>query len=528
MIRRLKFWDSEFTVARAATIIGLFTLATKISALFRERLFAAAFGQGQISDSYFAAFRVPDFVTNLFVLSTLSVAFLPVFSKEKTKDPASANAFANTTLDAALIFISLVCLLLLIFSRPLTQLLVPGFSGEQFFSTLQLTRLFLITPIIFAASTVFGGVLNAHKKFLITSFAPLLYNLGIIAGIVFLYPKFGIMGLGYGVLLGGLAQLLIQLAGILASGFKWQWNPHFKTPVFMHMLKLYTPRILTFDLANVTLILSTILASKALSGSITAINQSFNLQSVPVGIFAYALASAIFPVLSEEYAKNDEPSFVKSLQNTIRQIIYLMVPVTVFMIVFRAFIVRLILGSGNFTWENTITTLTFLGIFSVSLLSQSLTTLFSRAFYSRHNTKVPVIANLWSIGLNVLLSIFLFKYLKAEGLVISFVVASFFNAGFLLVVLRRNLIKECGKALISAAENSLWDNFLKVFLSAMVSGGVSYIALRIFEPLVNTQTFIGILIQSGLSGFLGVVSYVALTSVLKLPESKNILNIFRK
>lgn len=528
MIRRLKFWDSEFTVARAAAIIGFFTLATKISALFRERLFAATLGQGQISDAYYSAFRVPDFVTNLFVLSTLSVAFLPVFSKEKNKDPKAANEFANTTLDAILIFIALVCLLLFIFAQPLTKLLVPGFTGQQFIDTLNLTRLFLITPIIFAVSTVFGGVLNAYKKFLVTSFAPLLYNLGIIFGIIFLYPHFGIMGLGYGVLLGALAQLLVQMVGVFYSGFTFTFKPKFKSGVFLHMLKLYAPRILTFDLANVTLILSTILASSALSGSITAINQSFNLQSVPVGIFAYALASAIFPVLSEEYAKNDERAFVKSLFNTIRQILYLMAPITVFMIVFRAYIVRLILGSGNFTWEDTVVTLTFLGIFSISLLGQSFVTLFSRAFYARHNTKVPVMANLWSILVNVVLSVILFKYFNATGLIISFVIACFFNSGFLAVVLRKILIKDCGKELINTSVTSLMDSFLKIFLASILSGIVSYFALKLFAPIVNTDTFIGILIQSGLAAVLGVITYIAITSALKLPESRSITKLFAK
>lgn len=528
MIKKLKIWEANFTVGRAAAIIGIFTFATKISALLRERLFASTFGQGQISDAYFSAFRIPDFVTNLFVLSTLSVAFLPVFSRERNKNINQANDFADVTLNIALGFIGSLCLILLIFSRPLTKLLVPGFAGDQFGDTLNLTRLFLITPIIFAASTIFGGILNAYRKFLITSFAPILYNLGIIFGIIFLYPKFGIMGLGYGVILGAIAQLIIQGLNVFSRDFKWHWNINSNMPAFKHMLDLYLPRILTFDLANVTLLLSTILASKAYAGSITAINQSFNLQAVPIGIFAYALSAAVFPALADHFSEGNEKAYITSLKNTMRQILFFMIPITIFMIIFRAFIVRLILGSGNFNWENTITTFTFLGIFSIALVSQSLTTLFSRAFYARHNTKIPVIINLWSIGLNVILSYLLFMAFKVEGLVISFVVSSIFNAGILYIKLRGQLWIEAGVELVKELQASVLDSLKKIITASMVSGLVSYLLIYLVEPFVDTDKFFGILIQVLVAGSFGVLTYIFLTIKMRLPESEMAIKLIRK
>lgn len=528
MFKKIKIWEADFSITKAAAIISIFSLLTKITALFRERLFASTFGQGPVLDSYFSAFRIPDFITNLFVLSTLSVAFLPVFAREKKLSKEQAEKFANTSLDIAIIFLSVVCLSLFVFSKPLTRSLVPGFVGEQFENTLKLTRLFLLTPIIFGASTVFGGILNAKKKFIITSLAPLLYNLGIIFGILFFYKSYGIMGLGYGVILGALAQVFIQIYAVASSGFKFSFGLDYKLPAFREMLKMYLPRIFTFDLANVTLLLTTVLASLAAPGAITAVNQSFNLQSVPIGIFAFALASAVFPVLSEQYAMGDEVSYVDTLKKSVRQILFLMVPVTVFVVLFRAYIVRLILGAGNFSWEDTVTTFTFLGIFAFSLVSQSLTTLFSRAFYARHNTKTPVKANIFAIGLNVVLSYILFKLFSTEGLVLAFVLSSLFNAAFLFLALRQSLKVSIKDEMVYEMDRYIIFGLNKIIVASLGAGLISYGLIYAVEPFVSTDTFLGIFLQAGFAGACGVIFYILFAFWLDLTESVVMFKSFKK
>ncbi|MBL8030031.1 MAG: murein biosynthesis integral membrane protein MurJ [Candidatus Doudnabacteria bacterium] len=520
MIKYIKILESDFTVGKAAIIIGFFSFATKLAALFRERLFASYFGQGPLLDSYFSAFRIPDFVTNLFVLSTLSVAFLPVFAREKKASREEAEKFANTCLDFGLLFVGAVCLILFVFSKPMTQYLVPGFSGQQLQDTLKLTRLFLLTPIIFTASTIFGGVLNAKKKFIITSLAPLLYNLGIIFGIVFLFGRFGILGLGYGVILGALAQLFVQVYTVWSGGFSLKWSFNSKLPAFREMLQMYLPRIFTFDLANVTLLLTTIFASLVVPGSITAVNQSFNLQSVPIGIFAFALSSAVFPVFSEHFANKNEIGYANSLKKSVRQILFLMVPATVFLVIFRAYVVRLVLGAGNFSWEDTVTTFTFLGIFAFSLVSQSLTTLLSRAFFARHNTKTPVKANLVSVAINIVLSYVLFQRLGTEGLVLGFVFSSIFNASYLALSLRDILRKQAGVQVVYELEKFVLVGLNKIIMSSVIGGAVSYGLIYALEPFVYTNTFFGILVQAALAGAGGVAVYLFASFKLGLVEAQ--------
>ncbi|MCL5666683.1 MAG: murein biosynthesis integral membrane protein MurJ [Patescibacteria group bacterium] len=525
--------ENNFSISSAAFIIGFFSLLTKFLALYREKLFASTFGQNRILDAYFSAFRIPDFITNLLILSTLSVAFLPVFTELLTKDKKKAEETANYTFNATMLAVAAICLALLIFSGYLTKKLVPGFDGQSFYNTLKLTRLFLLSPLLFTVSTLLGGILNAQKKFLVTSIAPALYNLGIIGGVIFLYPKFGIMGLGYGVILGAVAQVAIQWAAVFKYGFAWHWGINWANRHFKKIAALYIPRIFTFDLSLVTLMLGTILGSQMAAGSIAALNQAYNLEAVPIGIFAFSLALASFPVLSEYYATKNPQAFLKTLLATVQQILFFMVPISVLMLVMRAYIVRLILGYGNFTWQDTIRTFNVLGIFSFSLFSQSLTTFFSRAFYARQNTKTPVIINLAAIGLNIILTLVLSRRFGVEGITAAFTISSIFSALALFAAIRHVLAKEqygelSGHQATKNFDKALAWSTVKIVIASLAMGLASYGLIYLVEPLVNTRTVIGILVQSGMASLVGIGVYLGIGKLLKLNEVEYFIDLFRK
>lgn len=529
MIKRILNFEKTFSIAKAASIVGFFTLLTKIIAIYRERLFSSTFGQGPVLDSYFSAFRIPDFITNLFVLSTLSVAFLPIYTNISQKNEEEGNKLVNTILVFGSISIGLLCLLLFVFSSPLTHFLVPGFSTEQFLQTLHLTRLFLISPIIFTISTVLSGVLNAKKKFIITSFAPILYNGGIILGVVYFYPRFGIMGLGYGVITGAIFQLLIQILATAREGFSFFSKIDIHNPAVIKIFKLYIPRIFAFDLSNITLLLGTMLGSIAVSGSITALNQAYNLQSVPVGIFGYSIAVAAFPALSEHYSNENHVSFQNTLYSALTKTLLFIIPISILTLIYRAYVVRIILGSGAFTWEDTIRTFGLLGIFSFSFFSQCLTTLLSRAFFARQNTRTPVIVNIISIGINVVCGIILGKLYGVTGLTIAFVIASVCNGLTLFILLRKNMREHSG--LKEESENfdkKLYTYSLKCLFASALCGVVSYGGIKIFAPYVNTQTTFGILIQCGLSLSLGFLIYGILIIKMNLITGVKQLWIFSR
>ncbi len=524
MINKLKNLEGVFSINKAALIVGLLTLFGKFIALVRENIFATVFGQDKILDTYYAAFRIPDFITNLFILSTLSVAFLPVFSGILSTNKQEANKFANNVLNLLLLTIGALSLLLFLFAGPLVKKLVPGFSPEQYLYTLKLTKLILLSPIIHSLSTFFGGILNANKKFFITSLAPIFYNFGIIFGILCLYPKYGIMGLGYGAILGAVIQACLQIFASLKLGFCWQPILKFREKSLDKLFKVYAPRIFAFDLSNITLILGTMIGSQLASGSIASLNQAFNLQSVPVGVFAYALSIASFPVLSEFFALKDEKNFIKIFSQTLRQLLFLMIPISVLMLLLRAYIVRLILGRGNFTWEDTIMTFTILGIFSFSLLSQSLTTFLSRAFFARLNTKTPVLINIVCIIINIVLTYLLGQKYGIQGITWSFVIASITNALLLFIVLRKEL-NALNHTELKIFDKELFFTSTKIIFSTLIMGCAVYGTIYLIEPLVNTRTIPGLIIQAGEATIIGVIIYLMVASKLGLKQADSVVNL---
>ncbi len=308
---------------------------------------------------------------------------------------------------------------------------------------------------------------------------------------------------------------------------KPQWQ--ISDPAVKKFWKLYLPRIFAVDLAVFSLLISTFIASKLESGSIAIFTLAMNLLSIPVSIIALSLATAVFPALSESFAEGKEPQFLNMLKKTLVQVFYFMIPLTVLMLVFRAQGVRLYLGHGNFTWNNTILTFNALGVLTFSLLGQSLTPLLARAFFSRQNTQTPVIINLISLVLNAALAFGLGSAYGIMGIAAAFAIASSFNALSLFVVLRLRLRKSSlAPDMLKQFDAELLMVVGKILLASIAMGLVSYAGLHLIAPHVNTATNLGLLIQAGLSAIVGLIVFFAASSWLNLRESKIILDFFKK
>lgn len=547
MINCLKNLEAKFSLSKAALIVGTLTLLSRLVGLLRDRLFASHFGAGDTLDVYYAAFRIPDFVFNLLILGTLSVAFIPVFTEWLTRDAKKAFHIANTVLNFSFLMMSALCLLLFFFAPVLTKFLVPGFSPEKLAETVVLTKIFLLSPVIFTVSNVFGSILNSQKKFLIANLAPVLYNCGIIFGLLVLYPAWGLQGLGWGVILGALLHLLVQILESVRFGYAWQPIMDFKDLAVRKIGKLFIPRIFGLDTSQLSLLIGSVIGSFLAAGSIAVLNLANNLQAVPVGIFAISVAIAAFPALSEAFAIKDLPGFVKILKNSIIQILFFIIPISILMLLFRAYLVRLVYGAGKFSWSNTILTFNTLGVFVFALFSQALLPLLARAFYARQNTKIPVAIGLVCMGLNVLLSyIFALHALTLKinlpplhfsvqtggvvGIALGFTLASIINALALFVILRYQLARDLSAApeVMENFDLKLIEAVLKILLASVAMGIVGYLAIYLLAPLVNTRTGVGILIQSGLAAALATAVYLMVALALGLSQAKTLLDFFKR
>ena len=503
------------SVNAAAFTIAVAGILSRLLGLFRDRILAANFGAGDTLDIYYAAFRVPDLIYNLLILGALSAAFIPVFTglmaHEKKDD---AWQLANGLLSFAISVLILICLFFAIFTPYLMRLITPGFPAEKLESAIQLTRIMFLSPIFLGISGIFGGILNSLKRFLIYSLAPIFYNLGIIAGAVFLFPLLGISGLAWGVVLGAFFHMLVQYPTVKMSGFRFSLVFDFKNSHLKKVLTLMVPRTMGLAVTQVNLLIVTIIASTLTAGSLAIFNFANNLQSFPLGIFSIPFALAVFPVLSHAAAKKDLKVFVESFSQTFRQILFFVIPSTVLILVLRAQIVRVILGSGRFDWEDTILTFQALAIFSISLFAQGLVPLLARSFYAWHNTKIPFVTGIASEAVNLVLAIFLSRRYGVLGLVWAFSIASMVNMFLLFLILRAKLGRLDDRNIINTTA--------KISLAAIAAGAAAQLAKYFTSFYIDLDTFRGIFSQLVIASAVGLATYFAVSHYLKLPELQSV------
>jgi len=522
------------TVTFAAILLGLSTLISQFLGLIRDRLLAGHFGAGQDLDIYFAAFRIPDFVYGILITGGLSAVFLPVFSEYFNQSREKAWQLTNNVLNCFLILLIFICGILFIFAPSLINLVAPGFLPENKILTINLTRIMFLSPIFFGLSSVFSGILHYFNRFLVYSLAPILYNLGIIFGILCFVPIFGLYGLAYGVILGAFLHWLIQIPAAKNSGYSWQPNLNFKYPGLMKIFKLMIPRTIGTAAYHLNLIVITAIASTLLAGSIAIFNFSNNLQYFPVGLIGVPFALAAFPALSRALAAGQKKEFLENFSSVFRQILFIIVPISLLIFLLRAQLVRIILGTGQFGWLETRLTAASLGIFCLSIFAFSLIPFLARAFYSFQDTKTPVKIGIFSMALNIILCfllVWLFSFsnffqefmmnnlklrgienIQVLGLPLALVISGVFQFSLLFYFLR----KKIGQL----PEKEIWLSLKKIMISSILMAIFTFLTLQIMANLVNMQTFWGVFTQAFLAALVGIFVYILVTFLLKSPEIK--------
>ncbi|MBI4709094.1 MAG: murein biosynthesis integral membrane protein MurJ [Candidatus Portnoybacteria bacterium] len=526
------FNNNTQNIASAAMLLAAASLASRFLGMIRERLLVGTFGVGNNLDAYFAAFQIPNFAFNLLISATLSVAFIPVFCEFLDKDKVQAWRIANSVLNLTIVVMGVLVSVFFVFSPLLMHLISPGFAGEKLSLTVNLTRILLLSPWLFAISAVFSGILNSFRSFFLVALAPLIYNLAIIFGILFLAPFFGIFGVAAGVVFGALLHLLVQIPGAKKFGFVWQKAIDLKNQGVRNIFKLILPRIIGIDTAQISQLVGTIIGSTLMIGSVALFNLVLNIEYVPIGVFAVSFVVSVFPSLSHSAARDDKEEFKKDFSYTARQILFFLVPLAILTFVFRAQIVRLIIGARNLSWDETRLAAATLAVFASSFIFQGIAPLLSRAFFALKNTVIPLIISLVSIVVNIgstylflnLLSrdeVFtqsLISFLKLDGLSdvrilalpFGFSLASFFYAATLFIILRKYYGSlDFGKIFVA---------FLKYLLAGLAAGVVGYACLYFIEPFLNTLTFLGILLQLIFATFFAGVIFVSISLLLKSEE----------
>lgn len=497
---------------KAASILLIVTLAlSNLFGMLRDH-FLAQRVPARLLDVYYAAFRLPDTVFNLLILGAVASAFIPVFSGFLSrKENEKAWKLANNIFNLAFLALTAACFALYFLMPFLIPLIVPKFDYERLILTIKLSRLMLFTPVFFGLSYILGGILNAHKRFFTYSLAPLIYNLAIIFGAIVLAPRYGVMGVGYSVIAGAFFHLLVQMTPVFRLGFRWQTSADYRDPAVQKIGQLMIWRTIALSSQQLTLLIFTAIGSSLTAGSIAVFNLANNIQTLPTVVFGTSFATALFPTLTETAALGRRRDFLEHLSRTLRLIFFLMIPSTVGLLLLRAQVIRLILGSGYFGWGETIAAADALAWFSVSLLVQGPLNLLARSFYALHDTRTPAF---WSIIFFLIALFFsapLARVMGVAGLALTFSLASLVNfLGLYFALGHRHEIHFKHLQIISSLAKALFAGLIMAFVIWLTKYAVA--------PFVDMHRFWGVLVQFCAAGLAGLTSYLAISWILKIEE----------
>lgn len=527
---------------QAAYLLGFFAICSQILALVRDRILAGQFGAGDTLDFYYAAFRIPD-ILFVSVASIVSISVLIPFLIERfDKGEEYVKEFIDTVF-SFFFLIMLVVGMIAFFATPyLMKVLFPPFTdSERFGELVLLSRILLLSPIFLGFSNLLASITQIHRRFLIYAISPVVYNIGIIIGIVFIYPILGLPGLGLGVALGAFFHFIIQVPFIASQGML----PRLRFPIKWSSIKtiilISLPRTITVSSNEIAKLFLISFASFFVPGSIAVFSFSMNLQSVPFSIIGVSYSLAAFPSLTRLFSSGEKDKFLEQMVISARHIIFWSIPVTVLFIVLRAQIVRTILGVGNFNWDDTRLTAAALALFVVSLVAQNLVALFVRAYYSQGKTWTPLVMNVLSAFLIVVGSFGLVRLFENDIFFRNFMesilkvsdlpgtAVLMLPLGFSLGVVVNLIFHWIGFGReFKSFSPTVFKTFFQVFSGSVIMGLVAYQGLNIFDHVFDINKLHGIFLQGLLSGLVGIVAGVIVLYVLGSRELGEAMDTFKK
>ena len=516
-----RMFGSRSTVIGAVILIGLSFLGSRLLGAGRAVVIADQYGASVELDAFWVAMRLPDLVFQLLAGATLASAFIPVYARVmQNRGERAAWRLASIVLNWVLIGTIALAAVVFLAAEWIVPALAPGLgedSGAQdqiVADAVFLTRVLLLSPILFAVSGMLTGILHARRHFLLPAISPMLYNLAIILGALLLPEELGVEALVIGVIAGSGLHLLIQLPALSTalSRSGGGLGPYFslRDIEVREVLRLMGPRTLGLAAAQVNLIVLTFFGSLVGDTSISALNFAWLLLMFPVGIFGMSLATALFPSLAER-AVTGGPSAVREMvSQTLRFTLFLAVPASVGMLLLRESIVATLLEHGAFDEAASNLVSDALLFYAIGLFAHAAIEIVSRGFYVLGDTRTPVALAIASMLLNILLSALLVGPLELKGLALALSISAIAEFTVLVLLLHRSLARR----LLSRAMGMA---MLKTILATAVMGQVVWLLIEILAQ-VDIARDSWITLALGVSG--GAVIYFALSLIARQRESE--------
>ncbi|MDQ5882701.1 MAG: Murein biosynthesis integral rane protein MurJ [Patescibacteria group bacterium] len=499
------------TVLEAGLLMSLLTFLGSILGLVRNALLASSFGASQALDIYYASFRLPDLIYNIFILGAISAAFIPLFNDYLAREKEKSWQFVSLILVLIGLFLIIFGFIISIFADSILAKLLVGFDEASVAQAVVLTRIMMIQPFLLGISSVVAGILRSFRLFFVTSLSPLLYNFGIILGVIFLVPRLGLKGLAYGVVLGAFFHLVVQLPTLWQLGYRGQ-KFHFADfkRNFQKLVVIMSSRASSIIISQLFLVGITAISTLLKAGTLAIINlvDSF----LPYTTVALPFADAAFPQLSKLEAENQSEEFFQVFFTTLSQILFFIIPLTCWIIVFREPIVRLLLGYGKFDWTATNTTIKILAILALGMIFQSINYYFLKVFFAKKDARRPFWASLIAYSIGLVSCYQLAIKFGSSGLALGILCTYCLYSLILFFFLKKYL--DFSQPSLKKFQSELF----KIIIISLISSLIGGIVLSLLSQVLPFKKVIYLACDTLIAGLLTLSIFLGLGRYLKLEE----------
>ena len=436
--------STQRSIAHNTMIVAGATLASRILGFVRDTVLAYVLGAGLFSDAFYVAFRIPNLLRRLFAEGSLTMSFIPVFTRTlKEQGQEAAFATARSAQAWLVIILSAITVLALIFAEPLVHCIAPGFAAkpEQMALTVQLVRITFPYILFVSAVALCMGILNSLGHFLTPARSPCLLNICMICGgaVGYFLGLNVAVTVSWGVLVAGLCQWLAQQPFLSPHGFSWRGEWSLKNPGALRIGRLMLPTVFGSAIYQVNILLSTLLVSFLPAGSVTFLYYADRLVEFPLGVFGLAVSTAALPNLSQLATENRDQDFAAALRSSISLTLFIGIPAMAGLMALSEPVVSLLFGRGAFTPEAVTATSNALLAYCLGLPFTAAARPMASAFYALESTRTPVYAALASLVVNIGLGALLMGPLAHVGLALAVATSSVVNAVILCWLITRRL-----------------------------------------------------------------------------------------
>ena len=506
-------------LARSAGVFGLATITSRILGLVREQVMAYYFGAGDANDAFRIASRIPNLIRDLFAEGAMSAAFIPTFTRELTLHGRErAWHLANSVINALLLVTGAIVLLAIVFAGPIVTLYASNYAEVpgKLELTIYLAR--IVTPFLtlVALAAVLMGMLNSLGHFFVPALSPAMFNVaGILMAVTLIpfAPRLGVMPItiiAVATLVGGLAQLAIQLPPLRKEGFRYRPTLDLKDDSLRRVLLLMGPGTVGMAATQINVFVNSVLATGQGTGAVSWLEFAFRLMYLPIGLFGVSIATAATPAISRMVAQKDFPRIRSTLAHGLGLMFFLNVPATIGLMVLAQPIIAVIFERGHFTPNDTLATAAALQLYAIGLIGYSVVRIISPTFYALGHSRIPVMVSAGSVLVNIAFSVTLVNVMGYRGLALGTSITAIVNASIQLYLLRREIHGIEGSRIAAS--------FARVVVASAAMGAVTWGAQRM---MINAMPGSSLITQAGRLSIVIAASLATLAAVaqlLRIPE----------